>query len=251
MMRARQQCDSMSVEQHSIGDSVFLHVYTGIAVMVFRLRTTPHVLAAGFPPVLAGILGFVLVSIPLQVGYMLYCGRKRNGVFSLRGIVVYRRRMPVLRYVMFSLPLVLAFFGISILTTPVSSFLIEKSFWWLPYWLLNPDPLLYTSSVSVLWLVFLSVLLVDGIVNPVVEEAYWRGFLLPRLARFGRWAPMINGLLFGLQHFWQPFNYVSVVLSSVLIAYVVWWKRNLYISVIAHCTVNLIGAFLTYYPLLT
>ncbi len=245
-----ERCDSMSVGQHPIGKSVFLHVYTGVAVMVFRLVTTPYVLAAGFPPVFGGILAFVLVSIPLQLGYMLYCGMKRNGVFSMRGIVVYRQPIRTLQYVILPLPLILAFFAISILTAPASSFLIDRVFWWLPDWLVDPDPILYTDSVGVLWVVFLSVLLIDGIVNPVVEEMYWRGYLMPRLARFGRWAPVINGLLFGLQHFWQPFNYVSIVPSSLLIAYVVWWKKNLYVSVIAHCTVNLIGALVTYYSLL-
>lgn len=153
---------------------------------------------------------------------MLYCGKKRNGVFFLRGVVVYQQPIRTFRCVILSLPLILAFFAISILMAPASSFLIDRVFWWLPYWVVNPDPVLYTDSVGVLWTVFLSILLIDRMVNPIVGEVYWRGYLMPRLARFGRWAPVINGLLFGLQHFWQPINYVSIVLSSLLIAYVVW-----------------------------
>jgi membrane protease YdiL (CAAX protease family) len=95
-------------------------------------------------------------------------------------------------------------------------------------------------------MVFLLVLLVDGIVNPIVEEAYWRGYLMPRLSRFGVWAPIMNGFLFGLQHFWQPFNYPSIFLFTLLLAYVVWRKKNIYISIIAHCTVNIISTLLTF-----
>ncbi|MCW4019877.1 MAG: CPBP family intramembrane metalloprotease, partial [Candidatus Bathyarchaeota archaeon] len=168
----------------------------------------------------------------------------------LQGIVVYRQSLPILQYVVLSFALVLVFFSISLLAAPVSSLLAERLFYWLPRWLLEPDPLLYTESVEVLWVVFLLVLLIDGLINPVVEEAYWRGYLMPRLSRFGRWAPVINGLLFGLQHFWQPYNYPGILLSSLLIAYAVWWRRNIYISVIAHCTVNVIGALITYHFLL-
>jgi AcrR family transcriptional regulator len=45
----------------------------------------------------------------------------------------------------------------------------------------------------------------------VVEELYFRGYLLPRISRFGGWAPVINCCLFALYHFWQPFNLPSLL----------------------------------------
>ena len=41
-------------------------------------------------------------------------------------------------------------------------------------------------------------LAVTTIAVPVVEEAYFRGYLLPRLAHLGRWAPVVNTVLFAL-----------------------------------------------------
>ena len=36
----------------------------------------------------------------------------------------------------------------------------------------------------------------SGIAVPVVEELYFRGFLLPRLSRLGIWAPILEMALF-------------------------------------------------------
>jgi hypothetical protein len=34
--------------------------------------------------------------------------------------------------------------------------------------------------------------LLNGVIGPVVEELYFRGFLLPRMEGLGRWAPLVN-----------------------------------------------------------
>jgi membrane protease YdiL (CAAX protease family) len=44
----------------------------------------------------------------------------------------------------------------------------------------------------------------SGLVAPVVEELYFRGYLLPRIDRLGIWAPLIGALLFASQHVWTP-----------------------------------------------
>jgi len=44
------------------------------------------------------------------------------------------------------------------------------------------------------------------ILGPLVEELYFRGYLLPRLHRFGIWAPLINISLFAAYHLWKPWT---------------------------------------------
>jgi uncharacterized protein len=80
---------------------------------------------------------------------------------------------------------------------------------------------------------------------PVVEEVYFRGFLLPRMRYLGGMAPAANALLFALQHFWQPYNWVLIFLLNLPLTYVVWWKRNIYIGMLLHGSANTIGAVLT------
>jgi uncharacterized protein len=90
-------------------------------------------------------------------------------------------------------------------------------------------------------------LTLNGVVGPIVEELYFRGHLLPRISRFGRWAPLLNVLFFPFYHFWTPWMFFSRVL---LLVYVVWWKRNIYLGMIAHCLLNLIGTAVLFAQLL-
>ncbi len=88
-------------------------------------------------------------------------------------------------------------------------------------------------------------LLIDGITVPFVEELYYRGYLLPRLSRLGWLAPVINALLFTLGHFWQPYNYPLIFLLVLPEICLVYWKRNIKISILLHCAGNTIGALLS------
>jgi membrane protease YdiL (CAAX protease family) len=234
-----------SDEQDSLVKSLVLHTYTGALVMLFNVIVTPIVLPWA-PPVLVGVIAFVLVSAPLQIGYMLLLGKRRNGELSLEGIVRYREKIPMAEGVIITLLMVVAFIILSLVGMPVSTYLSENVFSWLPNWMLNMDSRLYTGSETTLWVTFILVLMIDGILNPIVEEAYWRGCLMPRLSRLGAWAPAINGILFGLQHFWQPYNYLNIILFSMLLAYVVWWKRSIWLSIAVHCGLNTIAALITY-----
>ena len=92
---------------------------------------------------------------------------------------------------------------------------------------------------------FGSLSILDGIINPIIEELYFRGYLLPRISRFGWIAPLISAVLFTVQHYWQPYNYPLIFLIQLPIVYIVWWKRNIYISMLAHCGGNTIGALLS------
>jgi membrane protease YdiL (CAAX protease family) len=85
---------------------------------------------------------------------------------------------------------------------------------------------------------------IDGVVTPVTEEVYFRGYLLPRMGYLGGWAPAVNALLFAVQHFWQPYNWVLIFLLSLCLTYVVWWKPNIYIAMLLHGSANTIGAVL-------
>jgi membrane protease YdiL (CAAX protease family) len=87
-------------------------------------------------------------------------------------------------------------------------------------------------------------LLVDGLAAPIVEELYFRGFLLPRVAYLGSWAPLVNVALFTVQHWWQPYNWLQIFLIMLPLVYLVWWQRSIWIAVAMHCAGNSIGALI-------
>ena len=64
------------------------------------------------------------------------------------------------------------------------------------------------------WLVTLGAyFILNGFVGPIVEELYFRGYLLPRMEWMGRWAPLVNVSLFSLYHFWSPWQIVGRILG--------------------------------------
>jgi len=237
-----------SPEQHSLLLSVFLHLFPGVCVLAGSLIVAPSVIQAGFPVTLALLLSALLVGTPLRLGYLLYQGKKQHGVFSLRGIVLYWGHMRWWHYVIIVLLLIAYGTALEVLLAPFSRLLLSQIFWWLPVPLLpiGAD----TSRTSAVLITALLAVPIDGITVPFVEELYYRGYLLPRMSRLGWLAPAFNVLLFALGHFWQPYNYLLIFLLALPEVYLVYWKRDIKISLLVHCTANTLGAVLSLITLL-
>jgi membrane protease YdiL (CAAX protease family) len=72
------------------------------------------------------------------------------------------------------------------------------------------------------------------------EEFWFRGYILPRQElAFNRTAWLVNGLMFTLNHLWQPWILIAILPSSLLLAYVVQTRKNTWISIIQHGFVNI------------
>lgn len=68
---------------------------------------------------------------------------------------------------------------------------------------------------------FLAFFLLDGTLNIVGEELYWRGALQPKLEGvFGRWAWLAAGTLFFLKHFYVRWRYPGVWTLGPIGAYI-------------------------------
>jgi hypothetical protein len=83
-----------------------------------------------------------------------------------------------------------------------------------------------------------------GFLFPVVEELYFRGYLLPRMSRFGWAAPFLNYALFSLYHFWQPYNLPTLFVVSLPMVIGVWKTKNVRVGVYTHILLNTIGGVL-------
>ena len=80
--------------QHSMMKSFHLHILPGVLVTVAFFLFKPLVTSAGYPPLLAFLVAVLLVDIPFMLGVMFFEGKKRNGRFSLEGIVQFREKLP-------------------------------------------------------------------------------------------------------------------------------------------------------------
>jgi len=239
-------------EQHSTSQSVVLHLLPGaIATAVFVL-SVPVTNALGYPSITALYLPMILTVILSELGYLLVQGRKRNGAFSLEGIAKYLEPVSGWYYVL--LPILIVIWGVIVtaLVSPIDNLVLTGAFAWLPDWyaLRNLLDIPGTYPRQVLAVTAFLAIILNGIVGPVVEELYFRGYLLPRLSRFGGWAPLFNVVFFSLYHFWTPWNFLSRVVLLIPMVYLVWWKRNIYIGMVAHCLLNLIGTTVLFAQLL-
>jgi uncharacterized protein len=97
-------------------------------------------------------------------------------------------------------------------------------------------------SKTIQFVNWLGIFLITGILAPYVEELYFRGFLLPRMAWMKSWAPVAEAFLFALYHFWSPWQLVTRFLAVLPLVYIVNRKRDLRIGVAAHWLLNTIGS---------
>ena len=120
---------------------------------------------------------------------------------------------------------------------PLDAFFIKNMFSWLPksFFLAEDFSQYSTAALLITWVFGL---VVNAIAGPVVEEVYFRGYLLPRISRFGAWAPLINTVLFSIYHFFTPWQNVGRIVGLLPMVYAAWWKRSIYVSVGAHVLGN-------------
>lgn len=216
--------------------NLLLHLLPGAAIVIFYLIFAPVFVRLGFPRTASLLAGFLCVGMPLQIA-----------ILKRAKSIDFREPMPRWLFAALVVGLFALEIGILMLVPSVSSNLASL-FSWLPSAML-PEPDVVTPSPvrSLVLITLVAQLLIDGIANPIVEEFYFRGFLLPRLGRLGWLAPVVNTALFTLGHFWQPYNYVSIFVAVLPMTLVTWWRRNIYVQMTLHCLANSIGASMALY----
>jgi uncharacterized protein len=221
---------------------VLFHLAPGIGMAVAFAAIAWLVRPLDWPPSLAILLAWALVGVPLLMGTLLHQGRQLNGTWSLHGILLYRTPLPWRQYA-WIVPVLLVWAALaSTLLYPLAEFLRLNLFAAWPQWLslssLVQSPTRY--STSILWtIVALSAVL--NLVVPITEELYFRSFLLPRLPVPRRLAPLVSTVLFSLYHFWLPWDFIGRIITLLPVVYVVQWKQNVYVSILVHCILNLMG----------
>lgn len=231
-------------EQHSIGKSLALHILPGVFILVLFLATVPFVMRASYPPMFAMIISGITFGLGFQVWHLYYEGKKHNGKWSLEGIVQYREPMPVWQYFVLVPMFVIAAFLIEGLGGPIKVATLNM-FTWIPEWFeLRDISILAPYPRSVLVTTFTLTILLNGIAAPIIEELYFRGYLMSRLSRFGRWTPVVEAALFTLYHFWQPYYWITQFFAMLPVVFAVHWKKNIKLGIIVHMMLNIIGGLL-------
>jgi len=231
-----------SNDQHSLVKSFLLHLAPGVFVTVAFLILKPLLDSSGYPPLLAFLLAVLLIDVPFMLGVMFYEGKKLNGRYSLAGVVLYREKVSWKTFALVFVGAGVVVYVLLMLVTPLSALLTENLFSWLPDWIFLEEQTQYEAyAKNILLVVFTLQLVITGVILPWVEELYFRGYLLPRISRFKVWAPLLGGAFFGLYHVWQLYGFVTVFLLGTALGYVVWWKKDIRLSISLHIIPNVLG----------
>lgn len=237
---------NISIEQHSLGRSILLHLIPGVLITAFYALTAKPIIEAGYPAIVALMLGILFVLIPVELGYLLYQGRKRNNRISLEGIVLYRHTLPIWQFAVLILSLLVWAGLLFAIATPIDTFFIDNFFAWIPEWYFFADfsEGLSQYSSSAITVTIVLALVLNGVAGPVVEELYFRGYLLPRISRYGWWAPVLNAVLFSIYHFFSPWQNLIRILALLPMTFIAQWKKNIFIGMWQHVLLNTIGVLL-------
>ena len=241
-MTMSQPATLASARNLTILEILFLHLAPGVVVTATFVALAWLTAPFGWPPSLALLLAWLLAGIPVLCGILLAQGYRRNGTWSLSGVLGYREPLSRRSFAGLVSSLLVWTALASTVLFPVGEFVRVSLFADWPAWLnlstLAQNPAQYSNTI--LWIiVILSAVL--NIAVPIVEELYFRSFLLPRLPVSGRWAPLLSTVLFALYHFWLPWDIAGRIVALLPVVYAVQWKHNVYLSIWVHCLLNLLG----------
>jgi len=231
------------MQQLSKTRAVLFHLYPGVIITVCFALLTPLFLKYQLPPQFSILLIIAIVAVPLLLLHI-NRAKKEEQKDKLTQINGYNNKLTTSRLILCIAGLVMFMFFIWGITQPLNKIITEKLFTWLPAWYTVQDFTGYSKKIIVVTLIFN--LVINGILAPIVEEYYFRGYLLPRMAAWGKWSFVVNAILFSLYHFWQPHVYLTLLIALLPLSWLVWKTRELRVGIYTHCALNIIGALASF-----
>ena len=224
---------------------IVLHLFPGIIFAVFFFVLSWILIQLGLTGYLALLITIPACLVPVEIGVMLLWSVRFTGMRSLLGAIRYRQKGTLVEYIVLPPLLFLCYGLISLAIYPFSQYLEVHLSAWLPVWATQEALIdgMTNCPPSQRNITLLLAVLLSGFVAPIVEELYFRGFLLPRMEHWEWAAPVVNSLLFAVYHFYFPGNVLGIFLVFLPIAYVVRVEKNWKIGAIVHSMINLWGVF--------
>lgn len=220
---------------------------SAIAFVGFRV-VLPMMVDNGMPVItswatIASVMlfGFVIVAI-----YLLRSEAKQMDIsfwtrIALRGLSrrdwgIYLAMMLVATVlVMFSTPLTVWFMNALSWTPPD----------YMPFFLnpqidpMNTDPSILSPNLQLQGnFALIPLMAVTLILNILTEELYFRAWMLPKLAKYGNWGWIANGVLFALYHTMQLWLLPTLLVASLAMAFIFYRSKSIWPVFIGHFVGN-------------
>jgi membrane protease YdiL (CAAX protease family) len=233
--------ESPPARQLPVPTLVVLFLLPGALGTLAYVALAGPVQSAGYPALAALLLAITFVILPVELALLLVARSRARA--SGEPLIPYRVPMPARSWAWLVPTLLAAAVAGTAILSPLDAAILQGLFSWLPDWYQKPIDVSAVGRYSrAAWIVTLAAYMVlNGFAGPAVEELYFRGWLLPRMARFGRWAPLLNAALFSLYHFWLPAQFFTRLAAVAPLIYAVRWRRNIYLGMAVHVLLNTIG----------
>ena len=220
------------IEKHSTAQSVILHLLPGIPIGTFYFLALQPVARMGYPSIFALYLAIAFILVPVELGFLLVQGKKKTGRFTLQGIISYQKSIPWWQYFVWVTIIFVIVGALMTLFKPVDSFLQKNLFFWMPDVNTGLDG---TYSKTILIVTYSMSLIFNVFLGPIVEELYFRGYLLPRMK--GKFAPLLHSFLFAAVHVFTPWMIIARTIGFLPIIFGT-TKKNIYIGMLVHMLCN-------------
>ena len=162
---------------------IVLHLVPGIIFAVFFWILSWILIRRGLTAYLALLITVPACLVPIEIGVMLLWSVRFTGTRSLSEAIRYRSKGKVVEYVVLPILLFLCWGALSVALGPISRHLEAYLPAWIPAWATQEALINGVKSCPPIQrnITLVLAVLVSGFVAPVVEELYFRGFLLPRM----------------------------------------------------------------------
>jgi uncharacterized protein len=230
--------------QHGLARSIALHLIPGAVTAAIYIASVPAVTRSGYPPLAALLIASVVGLIPIELGVLLFEGKRKNGCLSLDGILLYREKWPTSRYFTVVPVLVLICIVVYGISLPIDHLWARAAFSWLPPWYVFTSVKQYAGFGRPALMVTFGIRIVVFLAISVVQEMYFRAYLLPRISRFGVRGVLLNCGLYAIYHFWLPNSMPGLFLASLPIALATWMSKNYRVGMATQVVLGFLGSLL-------
>ncbi|GHU54457.1 hypothetical protein FACS1894132_09120 [Clostridia bacterium] len=231
--------NNAKIEKHSIPKTLFLHITPGLINFTAILLFLPLVQHFGLASPTAGYLMIPFAMVSVQLGILLYTSKKKTKNYNIFNIMPYKNKSRTAEYLIFVVIIVAWGVLTARILEPFETNIRDSLFAFVPDNIaLRNIQLAQFSKNGLIFTAILGVIF-NGIIAPISEELYFRGFLLPRINLPPIGAVILNAALFSLYHFFSPWNFFSRFILMVPIYYWVMKKSDIRFSLIAHIIGNL------------
>jgi membrane protease YdiL (CAAX protease family) len=211
-----------------------LGLFPGVIILLIAFILSSPTIGINFSIYLSIMLAIAFGLVPTELGILKYFAWKNKK--KIKDLILYREKTPLIKMIIsIIIPFIFAL-SVFIIISQYELKLWGNLFNFIPEWFK-----LYNVKIielNYLKLSLILALILNGLLGPFVEELYFRGFLLPRMNKFGKFAPFVNVVIFSLYHFFSPWENITRIIAVTPMAYSVWINKNIKIGIISHCSLN-------------